>query len=521
MVEDICEALPPSRRRDFTFYLVLVFFVGPIWGVVPASWLYVVYSIAYWRFLSYSRANLILLACAFVEVLFTIYYSYLSRKISGTSPISASDVGELQLAFRRVLQSGLIPLPEDGGDEEYYSTDRPSSPDAVIEGLERDDPRAIDYRDRLRTWFRKVPWSRVRSVQFRQWLCWSTFNAVLPPEDQLPQTHRMLLDEATELMEKRIGCKIPEGSDFSVQPLRLTLDPINVVHRPLAWYIFVKIINAYIRTKYEMKYGLVYGRFRDLEYLFRVPPGYNRAKGPDPVVLLHGLGLGIWQYQHVLHHFLDEIPDIPILIPIQPQISQDIFHRRFLRPMLRYEKVECLAGIIDRLGWAGPSVDERYGVTLLSHSNGSYSHAWMLKAFPQMVTRSCFVDPVTFCSWEGDVCYNFVYRPCTTGVELVIRYFVGTELGVANLLQRHFDWLSNTLWFEEIPNARDPTRSLFLLGGKDSILDAQRVKKYLTSHGVKKGLWYDPNGRHGQALLVGEAGINKVISWIKDCSVKS
>ena len=60
-----------------------------------------------------------------------------------------------------------------------------------------------------------------------------------------------------------------------------------------------------------------------------------------------------------------------------------------------------------------------------------------------------------------------------TGLELVIRYFVGTELGVANLLQRHFDWLSNTLWFEEIPNARDPTRSLFLLGGKDSILDAQ------------------------------------------------
>ena len=90
-----------------------------------------------------------------------------------------------------------------------------------------------------------------------------------------------------------------------------------------------------------------------------------------------------------------------------------------------------------------------------------------------MVKRSCFVDPVTFCSWEGDVCYNFVYRPCTTAFELVIRYFVGTELGVANLLQRHFDWLSNTLWFEEIPNARDPSLSLFLLGGKDSILDAE------------------------------------------------
>lgn len=51
-----------------------------------------------------------------------------------------------------------------------------------------------------------------------------------------------------------------------------------------------------------------------------------------------------------------------------------------------------------------------------------------------------------------------------------MKYFVGTELGVANLLQRHFDWVSNSLWYEEIPNARDPSKTLFVLGGKDSIL---------------------------------------------------
>ena len=90
-----------------------------------------------------------------------------------------------------------------------------------------------------------------------------------------------------------------------------------------------------------------------------------------------------------------------------------------------------------------------------------------------MVTRSCFVDPVTFCLWEGDVCNNFIYKPCMTGTELVLRYFVATELGVSCLLQRHFNWLYNTLWFEEIPNARDSHRSLYLLGGKDSILDSE------------------------------------------------
>lgn len=58
------------------------------------------------------------------------------------------------------------------------------------------------------------------------------------------------------------------------------------------------------------------------------------------------------------------------------------------------------------------------------------------------------------------------------GLELIMRYFVSAELGVANFLQRHFDWAANALWYEEIPNARDPTKALFILGGKDAILRA-------------------------------------------------
>ena len=103
----------------------------------------------------------------------------------------------------------------------------------------------------------------------------------------------------------------------------------------------------------------------------------------------------------------------------------------------------------------------------------------MLKVHPEAIYKSCFVDPVTFCSWEGDVCYNFIYRKCSNAIELLMSYFVGTELGVANLLQRHFDWSSNALWCEEIPNARDPERTLFLVGGKDAIVNAEVKTFYI------------------------------------------
>jgi len=103
-----------------------------------------------------------------------------------------------------------------------------------------------------------------------------------------------------------------------------------------------------------------------------------------------------------------------------------------------------------------------------------------------------------------DVCYNFVYQPCVTvsvlkvplllvfinyqGVELVMRYFVGTEVGVSNTLQRHFDvselivcrsilihlqWSANSLFFEEIPDGHDHRKVTFFLAGKDAILDAK------------------------------------------------
>jgi len=340
---------------------------------------------------------------------------------------------------------------------------------------------------------------------------------VLPPRSEIVKAHQDFINDAIALIEKRIGCTIPPGSNPEVVPLLLTVDPMNVCARPLAWYLFVKIANVCLRTWYQRNHGVKYGRFKDLEYLIYVPPNYSRASGPDPIVLLHGLGLGIFQYQQVLSHLLSELPDTPFLIPIQPQISQDIFHPRYLKPMLRHEKVACLYGLLEKLGWVYTSEKgENVGITLLSHSNGTFSHAWMLKSFPDSIKRSCFVDPVTFCSWEGDVCYNFVYKPCTTGVELIIRYFVGTELGVANLLQRHFDWLSNALWFEEIPNACDPQCALYVMGGKDSIVDSERVKRYLLSHGVRKGLVFDPNGRHGQALIAGAEGMRKVIEWIKD-----
>ena len=105
-----------------------------------------------------------------------------------------------------------------------------------------------------------------------------------------------------------------------------------------------------------------------------MPVKWDAATSPRPIVFLHGLGLGLVQYHVLLSQLLETFTDRPILIPLQPQVSQDIFHPLFLKPLNRHEMADRLAGLIEELGWAtldcqkveSPQIDR--GITMLSHS---------------------------------------------------------------------------------------------------------------------------------------------------------
>lgn len=121
------------------------------------------------------------------------------------------------------------------------------------------------------------------------------------------------------------------------------------------------------------------------------------------------------------------------------------------------------------------------------------------------------------------------------GFEILMYYFVCSEIGVVNFLHRHFDWSANSLWYEEIPHAKDPSKSMFVLGGKDFILNSdvrgflacfcwwmsnpialQRIVAYLKSHGVKKGLLYTPEHTHGQGFITGSNVFNQIMDWLEE-----
>ena len=80
-----------------------------------------------------------------------MHHYNLSRFIGSSSPNGSGNLTELQAAFSRVLKAGMATTSDDVSDDEEIGN-RPGSPAEDIIALEFNDPRAVDFRNYLRTW---------------------------------------------------------------------------------------------------------------------------------------------------------------------------------------------------------------------------------------------------------------------------------------------------------------------------------------------------------------------------------
>jgi hypothetical protein len=193
----------------------------------------------------------------------------------------------------------------------------------------------------------------------------------------MPATHRHAVEEAVELIEKRSGSRIPEGSNPAVTPMLLTLDDVHILFRPFLWYIFVAVGHLFAYKFLEHHWGVEFDVHGDVEYLVRIPEGWDPENPKTrPIVFLHGLGFGLSHYSMLITSLLRRFSDRPLLVPIQPHVSQRIFHGTFVRPLSKRATVEGLVGAMKKHGLV-PEDDGSYeatigdattGVTMLSHS---------------------------------------------------------------------------------------------------------------------------------------------------------
>ena len=342
------------------------------------------------------------------------------------------------------------------------------------------DPEAFLWK-----WFKKAPLSEIKRENVKEFFCWALLNK---PTWSVEEEEE--LDEYTDEIAKLLHRPLEPGRG-SAAPIRLTIDPVPMQHRPLLWYAIVSLVDTTVYLWLSLC-GFTYYRLPLTKILtifpFRLYTLFSRkttnsatlsyfhvphtSSSRLPILFVHGIGIGLYPYVSFLTAMYRSTRSTSnsggqtgvIAIEI-PQISARI------TSSLASQQVLCadIQAILDRHGW------DRF--VLVSHSFGSVIATNMLKDrnVKGRIASMVFADPVAFLLHLPDVAYNFTRRVPKAANEHQLHYFASTDMLVAHTLGRRFFWAENVLWKDDL-QGRNTTVAL---SGKDIIAPTTIVGRYL------------------------------------------
>ncbi|KAF9267068.1 hypothetical protein L218DRAFT_895241 [Marasmius fiardii PR-910] len=413
-----------------------------------------------------------------------------------------------------------------------------------------------------------------------EWLLWALFACEL--ENALLDEWKDEIDSYIRRIEDRLGYKLEGGHDEDAKCMRLTFDELKSNYRPLVWYIIVGIVDFITscrlcfhgfkhytpeRSNFPIHFFSVLP-FRPLNLFSNtsatpyLPYWYRPHKSTtkDPIVFIHGIGIGLYPYVPTITSLVRDEPDVGILLVELLPISNRIL-MPFVRPSFSVFPIPTTRTMLDALYRTMFALGAPWGnAVLVTHSYGTVVAAYDVRAraeqgiHPQdrypdeenyeytlsppvpQFTSYILIDPIPFLLNLPPVAYNFMYRapwrsrsdsPFTApssssgtdkpslwqrfwtgynGNEWQLWYFASRDLEVAYTLSRRFFWESIVLWKED------------LLGGKDSADAQSQIGTGAITSGERRDISSSSTAPSGSSMAVVLSGDDQIIpaSTVKD-----
>ncbi|GMH37996.1 hypothetical protein BSKO_05880 [Bryopsis sp. KO-2023] len=156
----------------------------------------------------------------------------------------------------------------------------------------------------------------------------------------------------------------------------------------------------------------------------------------------------------------------------------------FYRPM-------CFDLLMEFLGILAHSKMNATG--FVQHQHAGYTYFTILRAWPERVHSTCFIDPVYMGMFFPILLSTFVYSPAQTNTwEYVLkdmgRMPVCKEVGIASTMCRGFAWSNLNVWPDNLPE----NKSLVVFSGQDILVPGAELKRILEVCGTKTNImWHD------------------------------
>jgi len=407
-------------------------------------------------------------------------------------------------------------LPGPGGAVEVYRR-TVETVEECAKWQEEGDGLGQTPTEWLQSWFLGSPITQLRKdnlLEFFAWAFWTKAPDELLPTE-LPEAQWMIQD-----FQHRFNLEFADGYDTRSRPIRLNFDPMEIWCHPLWYYAGTRALNSASHHTMRLmgfSYTPVQSSERSIAFFHRPRGGGSSCQcgarrlrrldsfneGPNlsaklasstspssasastlPIVLIHGLGVGIAPYLR----FLRRIARYRECFVVElPEISQMCS----LKVLTPHEMVDALEAMLHAHG--------HKEACFVGHSYGTFVLSWVLRERPAIVKQSVFIDPVCFMLSEATVAFNFVYRKPQDLFSTLVACFVRWELFAANVLMRNFYWYHNVMWKEDLSE-----NTVVVMSGRDDITDPIAVRRYLEDDKEQssklKVLWFQ-DFVHGAFLL--------------------
>ncbi|KAI8647761.1 Alpha/Beta hydrolase protein [Parasitella parasitica] len=365
--------------------------------------------------------------------------------------------------------------------------------------------------------------SEIKRENLALWFAWAFWHEHL----DIVRQNKEWADEIEWMLittEEWFHVKFAKGLNANLQCIRLSLDPLEAVHRPLIVYVGLYMITAIFNTAFlEWSWGFTHSRatihgiewggplafvhdvvsgikktvvsitsdsyarhhkkqfrLKHLSYWYRAPTDGSTTR--TPLVFIHGIGAGVICYTEFVRQLAN-----------------------FDRPIFLIELPYVAMHMVDHVPTAAETVLEinemlqTYGyenAIFVSHSLGTGVSSWILNRAPNIVAGVVMIDPICFLLHYHNVAFNFVHRKPKTLFEHLMHFGAARELYISNYISRHFQWFE-TIFFTQPANVQPATlpplpteknsplaNASIFLSEKDGIVGSGPVLEYLLARGV-------------------------------------
>jgi pimeloyl-ACP methyl ester carboxylesterase len=347
----------------------------------------------------------------------------------------------------------------------------------------------------VRGYFFDINFEDITREDISEWICWGFFGTDCPEKlenerDKMFLTH--MIDKMREMCDRKFPDRISKRNKF----VAYSIEPYECGYNMLFIYTITMCIYPALTNLYLYDLGFRQHNIHGIEFWI-----LNQNQAEKPIVLIHGLGGGIFPYCDFIKSLcsLNATIIIPDLSFLSMQMDNNVPDDDIV--------VLAIKNAIEMV---------HNNAIIIGHSYGTAIMSWIIQEHPNIVASAVLLDPIAMMLCMHDSVRNILYKERQYNTLGIIQ----SDPFINWVLRRHFCWLSSILWLEDIENIP----YLVVLCMKDDILPAKVIKEYVEDYSKQQNavpnLLCFEDFIHGE-FLSNKKAINEIITAMISSRVSS